>query len=1426
MDIKHFTTAVVFSTIAFVSNPAYAAALGNGASPTGTLATPLDVDSWTFSAKAGQSIHVQVAELSGTDLQPLLRLYDPSNVEVTSNWGQDSTDLKYVASKTGTYTVEVLDATSTPDGTGTYQMFLALSSGSFQIPAGDEGGSLISGNKHSGNISLADLDIWTFSVDAMETVFLQIGETATSSSGFQPEITVYDPFGKEVGSNWGNTAADLTFQSPLAGQYTVVVKESTADVVDTGSYDLYFTSAGQPYITPPGDHGGPLTNGGVHSGSIDLADIDAWSFSAEANDTVLIQVADINGDAGFQPQISLFDAFGNEVQTNWGNSAADLKVQLTKGGQYTVIVRESTGDVPDTGAYQLYFTNTSESLVVPAGDQGGVVTNGGVYDGEIELADIDAWTFSGEKGNTVVIQVGEVADHTSGFQPEVSLYDPLGNQLDLNWGNTAADLTVALPMAGEYTIVVKESSVDVPDSGSYKLYFNSVTEASLMVPTGDEGGVLGNGSVHEGDIDLGDVDAWTFTGEVYQTVHLQIAEVTDDTSGFQPEIRLYDPMGNLVTSNWGNVSADISATLERNGQYTVIVRESSADVPDTGSYKLYFQQLAQSFSVAGNDDGGTLFSGTPQAGTIDRADLDAWTFYVDAEDQIDLTLTELTDNGGFYPQITLYDPLGRPLVSGQGTTGGSISTPAILSGLYTAVVADGTGDVPNSGTYELAYTRTNVASPVPAGASIATIDNGELISGTFNGSTDIDKYQLNVVAGETVYLRLGDTSNSYLNPRLRVFSSSGAILWSSVSSTWTEAEFKAPANDTLTVAVSNDYTTTASYDYRLTAALASQPINTVAGDIGGVISSGQLISGTLAGGDADVFNLTVSAGEAVYVRLGDTSNSYVSPKLRIYRSNGDILWSSSGSQWTEALFHAPASETLTIVASNHYAISSIYDYKLSAVVASQSITTSSGDEGGLIHSGELISGSFEGGDADVFSLAVSAGEAVYLRLGDTNNSYVNPQLMVLGANGNLLWASSASHWTEALFEAPLTETLTIVAANHYAISTPYAYELTAVVASQSITTSAGDESGTIVSGEEVAGLFAGGDADVFNLAVQAGESVYVRLGDTNNSYANPNLRIFSSSGQLLWTSSHSHWTEALLKAPATETLTIVASNGYANSSDESYRLTAMAASQAITTLVGDEGGNIDSGELVSGYLSGGDADLFSLSVVAGEPVYLRFGDTNNSYFSPQLRIFSSSGAVLWSSANSHWTEALFHAPATENIRVLVSNGYSISAEYEYELTGAVASQAVTTLAGDEGGTLTNGMTLAGNFAGGDADVYKVIVQNGVPVQIHLDDGGSSYTNPTLYIINSNRELVAFGSTNSSTILDWVPTHNEVVTIIVANAYPSSANYGYNLTGTGISPFTPQLSSGPGEDVPLPLWALLMLGGVVTWLSKRYGSVNA
>ncbi len=239
---------------------------------------------WTFNANIGDRIGIHIGQITDNDdFRPWIRLWAPNGAILGSTSGTDAAVLDGIAAPVaGTYLVLVGSFDSGFDGTGTYRLTMTKTPGPITVSPGDQGGPLTNGVLHTGEILKGDLDVWTFTATAGDRIGINIGQV-TDNDDFRPWIRLWAPNGTILGSTSGTDAAVLDgIAAPVAGTYLVLVGSFDSGFDGSGTYRLTMTKTPGPITVSPGDQGGPLTNGVLHTGEILKGDLDVWTFTANA----------------------------------------------------------------------------------------------------------------------------------------------------------------------------------------------------------------------------------------------------------------------------------------------------------------------------------------------------------------------------------------------------------------------------------------------------------------------------------------------------------------------------------------------------------------------------------------------------------------------------------------------------------------------------------------------------------------------------------------------------------------------------------------------------------------------------------------------------------------------------------------------------------------------------------------------------------------------------------------------------------------------------------------------------------------------------------------------------------------------------------------------------------------------------------------
>jgi len=698
--------------------PAAANVLVNGTSYLGTIAAAGETNSWTFTATAGETIAVHVGETATGNFLPWLRLYGPTGVQLADDFNASAAEVSVRATNSGTFVAVVADGTAGRNQTGNYRISLAKTGSTLAISPTDEGGVLTNGPSYLGTIDVGDVDAWNFTANAGESFVVWMGESSTGTT-LLPWLRVYGPDGVFLVQDFNAAAAEVTVRATNSGTFLVIVADGNNGRFGAGNYRLSMAKTGSPLTISPTDEGGALTNGLSYLATLEVGDMDAWNFTANAGESFVVWMGETTAGANLLPWLRVFGPNGALQAGDFNATAAQLTVRATNSGSFLVIAADGNSGRFGAGNYRLSMAKTGSALQISPGDEGGPLVNGTSYLATTEVGDVDAWTIEATTGDTIVARMGESSTGTT-LLPWLRLFGPDGTLLNADFNAGAAEATARVTNSGTFLIVASDGNSGVGGAGNYRL---SAARSGnpVTISANDEGGTLTNGATYLASIEIGDIDAWTFHADVGENIVVRAGESSTGTT-LLPWLRLYSPNGVLLDSGFSQVAAEATFRATNSGLFLLVAADGNSGIGGAGNYRLSLAKAGSPLFTSPEDEGGSMSGTNEYDGTIDAGDLDTWTFTAAAGEIITLNVTELVAGSPLLPWIRLYGWNGELLRSSFSATSGVISNfVAPANGTYTVVIGDGNSGIGGTGTYRLTANglidQLRLCTPVVSGVN-------------------------------------------------------------------------------------------------------------------------------------------------------------------------------------------------------------------------------------------------------------------------------------------------------------------------------------------------------------------------------------------------------------------------------------------------------------------------------------------------------------------------------------------------------------------------------------------------------------------------------------------------------------------------------------------------------------------------------------
>ena len=546
-------------------------ALESGGIIAGDTATVGETDYEYFNGNAGDRVYLDLENRGGQyGYNPMMRIFDPDYNQIIPYTATDFLD--FILPESGEFLVMIADDNMAQ--TGNYALsLLNLTTGPYDSETDADEGILTSGSIISGSSTNNDWDVFWFSGDAGDRVYIDL-ENRGGSYGYDVELEIIAPDGTtELASSTGDFH-DLVLSQ--TGEYMVIVNDN--DLAQGGNYALSLLNLTTgPYDSETDADEGILTSGSIISGSSTNNDWDVFWFSGDAGDRVYIDLENRGGSYGYDVELEIIAPDGT---TELASSTGDFHdLVLSQTGEYMVIVNDN--DLAQGGNYALSLLNLTTGPYDSETDADeGILTSGSIISGSSTNNDWDVFWFSGDAGDRVYIDL-ENRGGSYGYDVELEIIAPDGTTELASSTGDFHDLV--LSQTGEYMVIVNDN--DLAQGGNYALsLFNFRGETST--PEDCDGGLINPGETIYGSNEVADLDVFLMYGQAGDFTMINV-ESTGGSYGYSPMVQLIAPDGtdeiSWTTDDYNEI------TLSQNGLYMIIICDN--DLAQNGGYGLTLNKL-------------------------------------------------------------------------------------------------------------------------------------------------------------------------------------------------------------------------------------------------------------------------------------------------------------------------------------------------------------------------------------------------------------------------------------------------------------------------------------------------------------------------------------------------------------------------------------------------------------------------------------------------------------------------------------------------------------------------------------------------------------------------------------------------------------------------------------------------------------------
>ncbi len=283
--------------------------------------------------------------------------------------------------------------------------------------------------------------------------------------------------------------------------------------------------------------------------------INRYTFQANAGDSLTLTVAKQDSLTRW-PEISLEAPNGAVVTSPSTPQNALLVTRAPVSGTYTAAVRNNTS----SGAafsYLLRLGSLPSSFVVPAGDDGGLLTNAVSNSGWLLEGDLDLWYFVTDPGDTIVLRAA------TSFALHMDLMTADGTLHSVG-SATEGDALIRTRANRQGTNMVLIRAQDISKSGNYQLNLARIPDHSVPIP------LLTNAVTNYPTLSKGGLNQWVIYACKSNLVSVRCERLSSTV--WYPRIEIFSEDGSCVASNQSGSIVTTNYMPAQSGRYTVMVQ--------------------------------------------------------------------------------------------------------------------------------------------------------------------------------------------------------------------------------------------------------------------------------------------------------------------------------------------------------------------------------------------------------------------------------------------------------------------------------------------------------------------------------------------------------------------------------------------------------------------------------------------------------------------------------------------------------------------------------------------------------------------------------------------------------------------------------------------------------------------------------------